>query len=224
MTDIKVAGVVRNGPYLAPGRALAHGQAVGYQPFFACRPAGGWRNNLTQSVTLPELPLLLARARLVDSASQRHAENPQSLIEVMFSTLRLPLFHHGMCQGFHKSMKPFDPSAASAPSVNGAPVLTAITVMKDGTAYAMCPFFGKCDGILVVDPVSAKVSFVDNLERTAEAMSANIIRCRAVRLICGFVPKAERMKLRAAGVDVRLGSCACEVDELITEFDDLPEA
>jgi hypothetical protein len=30
--------------------------------------------------------------------------------------------------------------------------------------------------------------------------------------------------LRAAGIDVRLGSCSCPVDELVTSFSTLPPA
>jgi len=121
-------------------------------------------------------------------------------------------------------MRSFDPPVPSESSGDVARRFTAITVMKDGTAYAMCPFFGKCDGILVVDPVTTKASFTGNPERTVAAMSEIIIQSGANRLICGFVPAAECKRLRAAGVDVRLGSCSCEVDELITEFDRLARA
>ena len=115
-------------------------------------------------------------------------------------------------------------STASRPNDATGRPLTAVTVMRDGVAYMMCPFFGKCDGFLVIDPVTAKVKFVGNPERTAAAMCRTIVSSGASRLICGFVPEAECKALRAAGIDVRLGSCAREVDELVTEFDRLPEA
>lgn len=113
---------------------------------------------------------------------------------------------------------PFDPHAADARA------LTAITVMRDGVTYMMCPFFGKCDGFLVIDRVTPKVNFVGNPERTADGMCRAIVSSGVTRLICGFVPAGECKALRAAGIDVRLGSCAREVDELVTEFDQLPEA
>lgn len=121
-------------------------------------------------------------------------------------------------------MKPFSPSSEGASDRDKATSLTAVTVMKDGTNYALCPFFGKCDGILVVDPIKVKVVYIDNTGRTPEGMCGTILESGATRLICGFVPEAERKKLQAAGLDVRLGSCACAVDQLVTEFDTLPKA
>lgn len=121
-------------------------------------------------------------------------------------------------------MKPVDARTNDATGVNGAQVLTAVTVMRDGTDYMMCPFFGKCDGFLVVDPATAKVKFIGNPERTADGMCRAIISAGATRLICGYVPETECKTLCAAGVDVRLGSCAREVDELVTEFSGLPKA
>ena len=121
-------------------------------------------------------------------------------------------------------MEPIDARVSDTSGANGAPILTAVTVMRDGTDYLMCPFFGKCDGFLVVDPATAKVRFVRNPECTAGAICRAIIASGVARLICGFVPEAECKALRTAGVDVRLGSCACEVEELVTEFDRLPKA
>ena len=102
--------------------------------------------------------------------------------------------------------------------------LTAVTVIKDGTSYLMCPFFGKCDGILIIDFPRAHVVFAANPERTAQLLCGTIIATGASRLICGFIPDAECRQLRAVGVDVRLGSCAREIEDLVTEFDTLPRA
>lgn len=102
-------------------------------------------------------------------------------------------------------------------------MLTAITVMKNGADYVLCPFFGKCDGILVVEPSKASAEFMPNTNGNPESLSNLIIESRAKRLICGYLPNAERKRLCTSGIDVRLGSCACEVDELVMEFDNLPE-
>lgn len=102
--------------------------------------------------------------------------------------------------------------------------LTAIAVMRDGVDYALCPFFGKCDGVLFVEPVKANVAFLANPDRTPESLSDLVTDSAAKRLICGYIPDAERKKLSAAGIDVRLGSCASAVDELIVEFSNLPMA
>lgn len=114
--------------------------------------------------------------------------------------------------------------AAAGPAVNVAPSLVAVTVMRDGLRYAMCPFFAKCDGILVIDLAKAEVKFVANAGRTVDAMCACILDSSAAQLICGFLPESARTRLQTAGLDVRLGSCACEVDELVVQFAGLPKA
>jgi predicted Fe-Mo cluster-binding NifX family protein len=103
-------------------------------------------------------------------------------------------------------------------------IRTAITVMRNGVDYVLCPFFGKCDGILVVEASGASAEFIPNTDRNPECLSKLIIGSQVKRLICGYVPDTERKRLCASGIDVRLGSCACEVDELIMEFDNLPKA
>jgi hypothetical protein len=42
--------------------------------------------------------------------------------------------------------------------------------------------------------------------------------------LCGFIATGEKKVLRAAGIDIRVGSCACAVDELVASFSTLPEA
>ena len=101
---------------------------------------------------------------------------------------------------------------------------TAVTVMRNGDAYELCPFFGKCDGLLIVAPVGTPVEFIANPTRDAKELTDLVVGSEAARLICGFVPESERTRLCAAGVDIRLGSCACTVDELIVEFASLPQA
>lgn len=102
--------------------------------------------------------------------------------------------------------------------------LTAVTVMRNGDVYELCPFFGKCDGLLIVAFVGAPVEFIANPTRDAKHLADLILESNAAQLICGFIPEAERTRLSAAGIDVRLGSCACDVDELVVEFSNLPRA
>lgn len=113
-------------------------------------------------------------------------------------------------------MKPFDLSPAHG--------LMAITVMRNGKDYQLCPFFGKCDGLLLIGPAGASTEFKANVGRNAEFLAELIVASHVERLICGFIPQAERSKLHAAGIDVRLGSCVCGIDELFVEFSDLPQA
>ncbi|MAC58387.1 MAG: hypothetical protein CMH85_08935 [Novosphingobium sp.] len=102
--------------------------------------------------------------------------------------------------------------------------ITAVTVMRSGADYMLCPFFGKCDGLLTVSTGTIAVRFIPNPLRSAERLSDLIIDAGVSRVICGFVPASEQQRLEAAGVDVRLGSCTCGVDQLIVDFADLPKA
>ncbi len=99
---------------------------------------------------------------------------------------------------------------------------TALLVMKSGSEATLCPFFGKCDGLLLIDPDTDSREFHANIEHTAEQMCDVVLKSGVHRLVLGFIPGAMARKLRAAGVDIRLGSCVCAVEDLAACFDVLP--
>ncbi|MBI1213490.1 MAG: hypothetical protein GC190_18675 [Alphaproteobacteria bacterium] len=100
----------------------------------------------------------------------------------------------------------------------------AVTVVRAGAEFLPCPFYGRCDGLLVMDAQGGVVSFASNAPHNVGYLSSLILQTGVKRLICGFIPDDELLRLRAAGVDVRLCSCACGVDELIVDFAQLPSA
>ena len=127
---------------------------------------------------------------------------------------------------FHK-MKHFLAGASVARSDLASPERlhrVALSVMRSKGEVALCPFFGKCDGVLIIDACEKSREFYTNEQRTAAAICELILNTGADRLICGFVGEPERQRLGAAGIDVRLGSCACAVEDLVACFDDLPRA
>lgn len=101
---------------------------------------------------------------------------------------------------------------------------TAITVINMGVIRLLCPFFGRCDGILLIDPRLEADEYHPNPDRTAAALCELIVRTLPERLVCGFVPPPEREKLRASGIDIRLGTCYNSIDELTARFYELPKA
>ena len=113
------------------------------------------------------------------------------------------------------------PSSAPSPQL---PRATALVVMLVDGEMALCPFFAKCDGVLVIDPDIGDREFHARTQPAAEAMCERILGTGARRLILGFVPGPAARRLRTAGVDIRLGSCACAVEDLAACFDDLPAA
>lgn len=100
----------------------------------------------------------------------------------------------------------------------------AIIVMKSETSPVLCPFFSKCDGIWIVDTGTGATEFHANPQRTAAALCDLILSAGPGRLICSFISDAEKQRLRAAGIDVRLGSCVSAVEELVIGFHELATA
>lgn len=100
----------------------------------------------------------------------------------------------------------------------------AVLVARTRRRTMLSPFFAKCDGILMVDPVTRCRDYMPNAGRTSEATCAMIAISSATRLVCGFIADADRDRLVLCGVDVRIGSCSCPVDDLVCGFEALPHA
>lgn len=101
---------------------------------------------------------------------------------------------------------------------------TAFLVMRSSGDSVLCPFFSKCNGVLVFDPDSGSREFHANTDHSAETMCNVILKTGVHRLVLGFIAEPAARKLQAGGVDMRLGSCARPVEELAMCFDALPHA
>lgn len=101
---------------------------------------------------------------------------------------------------------------------------TAVMVMNAGSTPLLCPFFGKCDGVLLINSADGSKDFHPRDRSGAKPLCKLVLELRPHQLICGFIDEPEKEKLRAAGIDVRLGSCSCPVDELVATFSELPKA
>jgi len=75
-----------------------------------------------------------------------------------------------------------------------------------------------------VDPGNGQNDFLPNNSQDSDALCDQIIRSGVKCVICGFIDEKAKALLRSKGVDLRLGSCACPVEELVTNFDMLEEA
>ena len=105
-----------------------------------------------------------------------------------------------------------------------AAVKTAVLVMSLDSIPMLCPFFAKCDGVLMFNAADGSKEFHPRDRAGASLACDFVLELKPRRLICGFIGEPEKEKLRAAGIDVRLGSCNCSVDDLVTSFTSLPRA
>lgn len=110
----------------------------------------------------------------------------------------------------------------AASPISGRSRKTGLLVMISDGDSMLCPFFGKCDGLLIIDTDTGSHEFHANTDHNAETMCDVVLKTGVHRLVLGFIAGPETRKLRAAGVDIRLGSCACTVEDLAVCFDALP--
>lgn len=101
---------------------------------------------------------------------------------------------------------------------------TAILVIGSRSGLVLCPFFDKCDGVLLIEREGNSAKFHDRDHSGAKSLCDLILELKPGGLVCGFIGEAEKQRLCDAGVDVRLGSCSCSIDELFVGFYDLPRA
>jgi hypothetical protein len=109
-------------------------------------------------------------------------------------------------------------------NVRAATRTTAMLVINSRSGPALCPFFSKCDGVLLLDQAGKRVEFHQRDRLGTQSLCDLILALSPDALVCGFIAEAERQRLDRAGIDVRLGSCSCSIDELFADFHSLPRA
>lgn len=102
--------------------------------------------------------------------------------------------------------------------------MIAILVMNSRAGPVLCPFFAKCDGVLLINEKEHSSQFHGNRRAAAKPLCELVVALKPRALVCGFIGDTEKRKLQRAGIDVRLGACSCSIDQLIAGFDALPEA
>lgn len=101
---------------------------------------------------------------------------------------------------------------------------TAVLVINSGSVSLLCPFFNKCDGVLVHNASDGSRDFHPRDRSGTKSMCDLLLELKPNRMICGFIGGPEMQRLRDIGIDIRLGACNCPVDELVASFSTLPRA
>lgn len=100
---------------------------------------------------------------------------------------------------------------------------TAVIITGDDVSPRLAPFFAHCNAVLISNGTGL-VETIGNPARSGDDVCDIVLGQHVTRLICGFIPEASKALLQNAGVDVRLGSCARSVTDLIGDFMNLPLA
>jgi len=101
---------------------------------------------------------------------------------------------------------------------------TAVMVMNSASVPLLCPFFNKCDGVLLHNASDGSTDFHPRDRSGAKSMCDLLLELKPDRIICGFIGGPEMQRLRGTGIDIRLGSCNYSIDELLDSFSKLPNA
>lgn len=101
---------------------------------------------------------------------------------------------------------------------------TGVMVAMRAEGPILCPFFARCDG-LVVFSADGAIETIPADPACGECSICDVIAESGIeRLVCGFIAEPYRALLRARGVDIRLGSCREAIAALAAGFDALPSA
>lgn len=101
---------------------------------------------------------------------------------------------------------------------------TAVLVINLGSESLLCPFFDRCDGVLVHHTSDGSRDFHPRDRSGAKSMCDLLLELKPDRIICGFIGGPEMQRLRDTGIDIRLGACNCPVNDLLASFSTLPHA
>jgi hypothetical protein len=89
---------------------------------------------------------------------------------------------------------------------------TGVMVAMRAEGPILCPFFARCDGVVVFSADGAIETFPAGPASGERSICDVITESGIERLVCGFI------------VDVRLGSCREAIAALAARFDTLPSA
>ncbi len=100
----------------------------------------------------------------------------------------------------------------------------ALTVHSSRPDAPLSPFFGKAQGLLVIDQQGSEQTFLPNLGWNADWVCATLFAHEIKRLICAYIDGKSARRLDRAGIDARLAPCSQPALGLVARFDWLPKA
>ena len=100
----------------------------------------------------------------------------------------------------------------------------ALTVHHARPDAHLSPFFGKAQGLVILDPALSDRIYLPNAGWSADWVCATLLSSGVGRLICSYVDGRSMRRLGRAGIDVRLAPCSQPAVSLVDQFQRLPTA
>ncbi len=100
----------------------------------------------------------------------------------------------------------------------------ALTVHHARPDAHLSPFFGKAQGLVVLDPALSERIYLPNAGWSADWVCATLLASGVRRLICSYVDGRSMRRLGRAGIDVRIAPCSQPAVSFVDQFQCLPTA
>lgn len=100
----------------------------------------------------------------------------------------------------------------------------ALTVHSDHPDAPLSPFFGKAQGLVILDPTVPERAFLPNVGWSADWVCEALFASGVRRLICSYIDDRSMRRLDRAGIDVRLAPCSQPAKSLVDQFPRLKTA
>jgi predicted Fe-Mo cluster-binding NifX family protein len=100
----------------------------------------------------------------------------------------------------------------------------ALTVHHNRLDAPLSPFFGKAQGLVILDPALPERTYLPNAGWSADWVCVTLLAHGVRHLICAYIDGRSMRRLERAGIDVRLAPCSRPAESLVDQFQSLRTA
>lgn len=102
--------------------------------------------------------------------------------------------------------------------------IVALTVHHARPDAPLSPFFGKAQGLVILDPALPERTYLPNAGWSADWVCVTLLASGVRQLICSYIDRRSMRRLGRANIDVRLAPCSRPAVSLVDQFQHLPAA